>query len=98
LPGEPHHPARIYNYYCIHLKQAIQPAFVLDITAEWDRKVASVRAFESQFITGRPTASPTFFEHFEAEAAYWGKTIGVRYGEPFASREPIGMRSMGELV
>jgi bacillithiol biosynthesis deacetylase BshB1 len=98
LPGEPHHPARIYNYYCIHLKQALQPAFVLDITAEWDRKVAAVRAFESQFITGRPTASPTFFEHFEAEAAYWGKTIGVRYGEPFTSREPIGMRSMGELV
>jgi LmbE family N-acetylglucosaminyl deacetylase len=98
LPGEPHHPQRIYNYYCIHLKQALQPAFVLDITAEWDRKLASVRAYESQFITGRPTASPTFFEHFEAEAAYWGKTIGVRYGEPFTSREPIGMRSMGELV
>lgn len=98
LPGEPHHPSRIYNYYCIHLKQALQPAFVLDITAEWDRKLAAVQAFESQFITGRPTASPTFFEGFEAEAAYWGKTIGVRYGEPFTSREPIGMRSMGGLV
>ena len=23
LPGEPHHPQRIYNYYCIHLKQAL---------------------------------------------------------------------------
>jgi N-acetylglucosamine malate deacetylase 1 len=32
------------------------------------------------------------------EASYWGKTIGVQYGEPFTSREPIGLRSMGELV
>ena len=98
LPGEPHHPARIFNYCCIHLKQAIQPAFVLDITAEWDRKLAALLAYASQFITGRPTESPTFIEQFEAEAAYWGKMIGVRYGEPFTSREPIGVRSMAELV
>jgi bacillithiol biosynthesis deacetylase BshB1 len=98
LPGEPHHPERIFNYYCIHLKQAIQPAFVLDISEYWERKLASIRAYESQFVTGRPTASPTFLEGLEIEAAYWGKAIGVRYGEPFANREPLGMRSMGELV
>jgi bacillithiol biosynthesis deacetylase BshB1 len=98
LPGEPHHPQRIYNYYCIHLKQAIQPAFVLDVSEYWERKLAAVRAYESQFITGRPTEAPTLVDGFEIEAAYWGKTIGVRYGEPFACREPLGMRSMAELV
>jgi bacillithiol biosynthesis deacetylase BshB1 len=98
LPGDPHHPQRIFNYYCIHLKLAIQPAFVLDITDQWEKKLASVCAYESQFITGRPTKSPTFFEQFEAEAAYWGKAIGVRYGEPFTSREPIGLRSLVDLV
>ena len=98
LPGEPHHPQRIYNYYCIHLKQAIQPAFVLDITAHWDAKLASIRAYESQFIIGRPTEAPTFLDQLRDEASYWGKTIGVSYGEPFTSREPIGMRSMSELV
>ena len=40
LPGEPHHPQRIYNYYCVHLKMAAQPAFVLDISDEWDQKLA----------------------------------------------------------
>jgi bacillithiol biosynthesis deacetylase BshB1 len=98
LPGEPHHPQRIYNYYCIHLKQAIQPAFVLDISDFWLAKEASIRAYESQFITGRPTTAPTFLDQLRDEASYWGKTIGVRYGEPFTCREPIGMRSMGELV
>jgi len=98
LPGEPHHPQRIYNYYCIHLKQAIQPAFILDISDFWERKLAAIRAYESQFITGRPTEAPTLVGSFEIEAAYWGKTIGVRYGEPFACREPLGMQSMGDLL
>jgi bacillithiol biosynthesis deacetylase BshB1 len=98
LPGEPHHPQRIYNYYCIHLKQAVQPAFVLDVSDHWETKEASIRAYESQFITGRPTDKPPFLEQLRDEASYWGKMIGVRYGEPFTSREPIGMRSLSELV
>jgi bacillithiol biosynthesis deacetylase BshB1 len=98
LPGEPHHPQRIFNYYCIHLKQAIQPAFVLDITPHMDAKMASIRAYESQFITGRTADPPTFLDQLRDEASYWGKTIGVAYGEPFTCREPIGMRSMSELV
>lgn len=98
LPGEPHHPQRIYNYYCIHLKQAVQPAFVLDISEQWEAKAASIRAYESQFVTGRPTAAPTFLDQLRDEASYWGKTIGVRYGEPFTSREPIGLTSLASLV
>jgi bacillithiol biosynthesis deacetylase BshB1 len=98
LPGEAHHPQRIYNYYCVHLKQAAQPAFILDISRYWERKIAAIRCYESQFITGRPTASPTFLEQLEVEAAYWGKCIGVRYGEPFTSREPLGLSELRGLV
>lgn len=98
LPGEPHHPERIYHYYCVHLKLAPQPAFVLDISQQWEQKLAAIRCYESQFITGRPKDSPTFLEQLRDEAAYWGKTIGVRYGEPFASREPLGLASLRELV
>ena len=98
LPGEPHHPRRIYNYYCIHLKQAIQPAFVLDISEHWDAKEASIRAYESQFITSRPKEGPQFMDQLRDEASYWGKTIGVQYGEPFTSRETIGFSSMADLV
>ena len=32
------------------------------------------------------------------KAATWGLAIGSRYGEPFASREPIGLTSMRVLV
>lgn len=98
MPGEPFHPERIYNYYCVHLKLAPQPAFVLDISEHWEQKLASIRAYESQFITGRPTDPPTFLDQLRDEAAYWGKTIGTRYGEPFTSREPLGLSSMEKLI
>jgi bacillithiol biosynthesis deacetylase BshB1 len=98
LPGTAHHPERIYNYYCVHLKHAAQPAFVLDITAEWEQKLAAIRCYESQFITGRPTTTPTFLDALGDEAAYWGKTIGTAYGEPFHCREPIGVKSMAGFV
>lgn len=97
IPGEPHHPERIYNYYCVHLKLTPQPAFVLDISDQWEQKLAAIRCYHSQFIEGRSTEPPTFLEQIRDEAAYWGKTIGVRYGEPFATREPLGLSSLGGL-
>jgi bacillithiol biosynthesis deacetylase BshB1 len=98
LPGAPHHPERIYNYYCVHLKHAAQPAFVLDISDEWERKLSAIRAYESQVITGRPTEPPTFLDALRDEAAYWGKMIGRPHGEPFHCREPIGASSMAGFV
>jgi bacillithiol biosynthesis deacetylase BshB1 len=98
LPGAPHHPERIYNYYCVHLKHAAQPAFVLDISDEWERKMSAIRAYESQFITGRSTEAPTFLDALRDEAAYWGKMIGRPYGEPFQCREPMGVSTMSGFV
>ncbi|GIW92325.1 MAG: bacillithiol biosynthesis deacetylase BshB1 [Pirellulaceae bacterium] len=98
LPGEPHYPERIYYYYCVHLRVVPQPAFVLDISQEWETKLQAIRCYASQFIVGRPQEPPTFLDRLRDDAAYWGKAIGVRYGEPFACREPIGLRALDQLV
>lgn len=98
LAGEPHHPQRIYYYYCVHLKLAPQPAFVLDISDCWEQKLAAITCFQSQFVTGRSAEPPTFLDRLRDEAAYWGKSIGTRYGEPWASREPLGLSGMSDLV
>lgn len=98
LPGDPYHPERIYYYYCVHLKLAPQPAFVLDISEHWETKLASIACYQSQFVTGRSAEPPTFLERLRDEAAYWGKSIGVRYGEPYASREPLGLKTLSGLV
>jgi N-acetylglucosamine malate deacetylase 1 len=98
MPGEPHHPSRIFYYYCVHLRVVAQPAFVLDISPYWEQKLASIRAYESQFITGRPTEAPTFLDRLRDQAAYWGWSIGTKYGEPFACREAIGLTGLQELI
>ncbi|WP_164102110.1 bacillithiol biosynthesis deacetylase BshB1 [Candidatus Laterigemmans baculatus] len=98
LPGEPHHPERIFHYYCIHLRAAITPDFILDISDQWETKLESIRCFESQFITGRPTEPPTLIDRFRDDAAYWGRLINRRYGEPYAAREPVAMTSFGALI
>lgn len=98
MPGQPFHPSRIYNYYCVHLKMHAHPAFVLDISDHWEKKLEAIQCYRSQFITGREHLNPSFFEQLRDEAAYWGKTIGVRYGEPFTSREPIGLKSLESLI
>ena len=98
LPGQPHYPERIYYYYCIHLRLIPQPAFILDISDFWPRKRAAIECYRSQFIDGRPKDQPTVVDRLEQQAAVWGQAIGTRYGEPFASREPMGLSRFNGLV
>jgi hypothetical protein len=81
----------------VHLKHNAQPAFVLDISEQFERKMEAIACFESQFVTGRASERPAFLDQFRDEAAYWGKLIGTRYGEPFASREPVALRGFSEI-
>ena len=98
LPGEPYYPPRILYYYCVHLRLIPQPAVVVDISEFWEQKLAALACYRSQFIEGREAESPTFLERLRDQAAVWGWSIGVRYGEPLASREPIGLQSLTGLV
>lgn len=98
IPGERHHPERIYNYYCVHLKMAAQPAMILDISPYWERKLESIACYQSQFVQGREHLDPSFLQQLRDEAAYWGKTIGVKYGEPYACREPLGITGFDQFV
>jgi N-acetylglucosamine malate deacetylase 1 len=98
MPGEPYYPERIYYYYCMHLRLVPQPAFVLDISDYWEQKRAAIEWYRSQFIEGRPQEPPTFIDRLRDQAAMWGWAIGTRYGEAFASREPVGLASMRGLL
>lgn len=98
MPGEPHHPARILYYYCTHLRLVEKPAFVLDISAQWQQKLAAIACYQSQFVTGRSSEPPTFLDRLRDNASFWGWSIGTAYGEPFASREPLGLVGLRDLV
>ena len=98
MPGDPFYPERIYNYYGVHLKMHASPKFVLDISHHWERKLQSIACYQSQFIKGKEHLETQFLEQIRDEAAYWGKSIGVKYGEPFNCREPLGMTNFGSFV
>lgn len=98
LEGEPFHPARVYYYYAVHLKLAIEPSFVVDISTQWQQKLEAMRCYHSQLIQGRENDVPTMISRLETFSAYWGHTIGTAYGEPFASREPIALSTVSSLV
>lgn len=98
LKYEPYHPERVFYYYCVHLKHVAQPAFVLDITDEWERKAKSIACYESQFTTGREHLNPSFHQKLRDQAAYWGSMIGTPFGEPFTSREPVALKDLQGLI
>jgi bacillithiol biosynthesis deacetylase BshB1 len=97
LAGEPYYPERIYYYYCVHLRLVPQPAFILDISEFWDKKLSALQCYRSQLIEGRPPGPPTLLDQLRDQAAAWGWAIGARYGEPFASREPLGLATLAAL-
>ena len=98
MPGERYHPERIFYYFCIHLRLAVQPAWIVDISDHWSTKLTAIQAFETQFVTGRPTEPPTFVDRVRDEAAYWGKLINRNYGEPFATKEPLALESLQGII
>ena len=98
MDGEPFHPPRIFYYFSIHLRVHSQPAFVFDISDAIDEKLASVRCYESQFLTGRSQEFPSPLDDIRDRARYWGWSIGRKFGEPFASRESVRIGSMSAMT
>jgi N-acetylglucosamine malate deacetylase 1 len=94
IPGEPWHPKRIIYYFCTHLKMSFQPTFCIDISAQIDKKMASVRAYESQFIWNKSTVP----EMVRTISGYFGGRIGVEHAEPFFTHEVLGFSGLSELV
>lgn len=81
-----HRPDALIQYFG-HLEP--EPSFVVDISEEWETRMAVVRCYASQFgldgSSGPQTniASPEFMRRVETRYAYWGSRIGARYGEPY---------------
>jgi bacillithiol biosynthesis deacetylase BshB1 len=87
-------PKHVYHYI---QDRYLEPDFVIDISAHWEKKEAAIRAFKSQFFDPNSTepasyiSSPDFLDFIEARAQEMGHKIGVKYGEGFQSQSPIQM-------
>ena len=100
LPGEPFLPKRIYHYFSLHLRVHERPSFVLDISDHIDKKIRAVECYDSQFgqHANDTARSHILSEELRARARYWGWAIGTTFGEPFVSREGVGLKGLRDLV
>ena len=95
-------PKYVFNFI---QDRYLKPDFVIDISEEMEIKLASVKAYKTQFFNpdaqdGPQTyiSSPEFLDGVIARAAMFGKMIGVKYAEGFLSKKTIGINSIDALV
>lgn len=91
--GVPYHcPDRLIFFPSNEL---MKPDFFVDVTDVWERKMASLEAFESQFVEASAPIDHVYFgvsdyrRAVEARAVVYGQRIGVRYAEGFAVRDGV---------
>lgn len=94
-------PNAVYHYI---QNNYIHPDFVVDISDYWDKKMDSIKAFESQFhnpSSNEPEtfiSKPGFLDFIEARAKEFGHTIGVKYGEGFTINKTLGLKNLFHLL
>ncbi|MBM3746216.1 MAG: bacillithiol biosynthesis deacetylase BshB1 [Acidobacteria bacterium] len=89
--SEPHRPFKVL-YSSVYAN--VTPSFVVDISAQFERRMAALLSYESQY-GGQGEASDLFpapeeiRERLAAVARFYGNLIGARYGEPFVVKETL---------
>jgi N-acetylglucosamine malate deacetylase 1 len=96
MRGDPHYPRRIFHFFCTHYRLNVAPAFVLDISDQIERKMEAIACYRSQFNPER--GNQGILDAIRTVAAYWGTRVRRPYGEPFASKETIGLSGVAELL
>lgn len=90
LEGKPHRPHKIV--YASLYVPSLRPTFVVDITEQIERKLKAILCYSSQFSPRKDMqnlfpARADLRERVTSLARHFGLMIGVRYGEPFVTRE-----------
>lgn len=88
---EPHRPFKVI-YSSLYAN--VTPSFVVDITAQFERRMNALFQYESQYGnaaegTGLFPEREEIRERMAAIARFYGNLIGVRYGEPFIVKETM---------
>lgn len=101
LSQEPWRPKYVLQYI---QDRFIQPNFVIDVSAVFEKKLESIKAYGTQFHNpnlNEPQtyiSTPDFLESIIYRAKMMGKMIGVKYGEGFISEKMIGLKTVNDLI
>src|ERR1700730_6090521 len=82
----------------------VRPTFAVDITGQYEKRKRAIAAYRSQFRPkGGPNKSKVYLaidrleDQMNQLARHYGQMIGVRYGEPFLTKELMGVDDVVEM-
>ena len=89
--SEPHRPHKIL-YSSIYAN--VTPSFVVDISAQFERRMAALLTYRSQYAgaaegEGLFPQEQEIRERLGAVARFYGNLVGVKFGEPFVVKETM---------
>jgi len=99
--GTPHRPHKLL-YALAYREDPVKPTFVVDISEQFDRKLAAIKCYGSQF-DGAKAAGEIFptgqdlYSLVETQNAHYGSLIRTRYGEPFFTEETMEVGDVMKL-
>ena len=94
-------PKQVYHY--IQWKN-LEPDFAVDVTGFMETKIASVKAYSSQFYDPNsnepetPITTKNFINSIEYRANDLGRLIGVESAEGFTTERYVAVESLGKLI
>ncbi len=96
---EPYRPFKII-YSSIYAN--VLPSFVVDISTQFERRMAALLSYRSQYGSdsegaGLFPAEAEIRERLGAVARFYGNLIGCRYGEPFVVKETMRVEDIVSL-
>ena len=96
---EPHRP---HNVLYASSYANVTPSFVVDISAQFERRMAALFRYTSQY--GETEEGQDLFpsqaeirERLAAVARFYGNLIGAKYGEPFVVKETLRVDDVAAL-
>lgn len=100
VSGQPHRPKKIV-YASMYWE--VKPSFLVDITPQWERKLAAINCFVSQFagdlrdIAELYPAWGKLIDRITTQCKYFGHLMGVEYAEPFIVKESMGVDDIVDM-
>ncbi|RBW70257.1 bacillithiol biosynthesis deacetylase BshB1 [Bacillus taeanensis] len=90
---EQHEAHRAKDFYYYFINGFHKPDFLIDITSTMDVKIASLQAYESQFIkTEGSVDTPLtngYIDTVISRERMYGKEVNVQYAEGFKAKKPL---------
>lgn len=96
LKGEPHYPFYLFYYFCAHLRITPRFSFLVDISAQFEKKIKVMCSYRSQFVEN--PKSSFIVDCVTIHNKFLGELIHSQYAEAVYSKEAVKVNDISVLL